>query len=108
MSNNLEPSSVASSSKDAGDQRLVLFDTVLVLEPAAPGSWRVREDRGFADRPRYLAFIQEVESGFEVMQVASTLTWSTFATMHSALVHVAITSRAIRMAQSRGDLAWLA
>lgn len=84
----------------------MLFDAALVLEPAAPGSWRVREDRG-TDLARYLAFIQEQETGFEVMQVADSFTWSTFPTMRAALTHVAITSRAVLVARSGSDLAWL-
>jgi hypothetical protein len=107
MSINLAQSAITSSPQVTEEQRLLLFDAALVLEPAAPGSWRVREDRGSTELARFLAFIQEQESGFEVMQVADKFTWSTFPTMRAALVHVALTSRAALVARSGSDLAWL-
>jgi hypothetical protein len=107
MTISLAPVLAASPVEASAEQRLVLFDAALVLEPAAPGSWRVRDDRGTTDLAQYLAFIQEQETGFEVMQVADHFTWSTFPTMRAALVHVAITSRAVLVARSGSDLAWL-
>jgi hypothetical protein len=107
MSIDLALSPVASTAGFPEEQRLMLFDAALVLEPAAPGSWRVREDRSSTELARFLAFIQEQESGFEVMQVADKFTWSTFPTMRAALVHVALTSRASLVARSGSDLAWL-
>lgn len=62
------------------------LDDALVLEFVPPGAWQVCDARVAArGAGRFLAFVEERDGRFEVMQLADKFVWSTFATMPSAL-----------------------
>ena len=64
----------------------------LQLEPAGVGSWRVCDSRVARGEGRFLAFIDEKDDEFEVMEFTDEFVWTTFPTMDDAFAHVARTT----------------
>ncbi|MBC7595358.1 MAG: hypothetical protein H7288_15705 [Kineosporiaceae bacterium] len=64
----------------------------LRLEPAGVGSWRVCDSRVARGEGRFLAFIDEKDDEFEVMEFTDEFVWTTFPTMNDAFAHVARTT----------------
>lgn len=83
------------------------LDDALVLEPAAPNSWRVCDSRISARADRILAFVEDKDGVFEVMQIADAFVWSTFPTMRAALTHVVLTNNAVILARPIDEWEWL-
>ena len=88
-------------------QRRIQLDEALLLEPAAPGSWRVCDGRIPRGDGRFLAFIDERDGAFEVMPLADDFVWSTFPTLRAALDHIVATSPAVLLGRPNGELAGL-
>ena len=88
-------------------QRRMQLDEALVLEAAAPGSWRVCDGRVAAGNGRFLGFVEERDGAFEVMQVANDFIWSTVPSMRDALDHIVATSPSMLLGRANGELAWL-
>ena len=63
----------------------------LVIERAGAGSWRVCDRRVACGEGRFVAFIDEKDDAFEVMEISDDFLWTTFPTMVDALAHVADT-----------------
>ena len=64
----------------------------LQLEPAGVGSWRVCDSRVARGEDRFLAFIDEKDDEFEVMEFTDEFVWTTCATMDDTFAHVAQTT----------------
>lgn len=60
----------------------------VLLEPAGENLWRVCDRRIASGQGRFIAFIEEKDHQFEVMQIADDFVWTAFATMEVALTHV--------------------
>lgn len=88
-------------------QRRIQLDEALVLDPAASGSWRVCDGRIPAGNGRFLAFVEERDGQFEVMQISEDFVWSTFPSMRAALDHIVATSPTVLVGRPNGELAWL-
>ena len=73
----------------------------LQLEPAGVGSWRVCDSRVARGEGRFLAFIDEKDDEFEVMEFTDEFVWTTFATMNDAFAHVARTTGASPTAETK-------
>ena len=73
----------------------------LQLEPAGVGSWRVCDSRIARGEGRFLAFIDEKDDEFEVMEFTDEFVWTTFATMNDAFAHVARTTGASPATESK-------
>ena len=73
----------------------------LHLEPAGVGSWRVCDSRVAHGEGRFLAFIDEKDDEFEVMEFTDEFVWTTFATMNDAFAHVARTTGASPTAETK-------
>jgi len=76
-------------------QRRIQLDEALLLEPVAPGSWRVCDARVAAGDGRFLGFVDERDGAFEVIQLAEDFVSSTFPSMRAALDHIVATSPAV-------------
>jgi hypothetical protein len=88
-------------------QRRIQLDEALVLEPVAPGSWRVCDARVPIGSGRFLGFVEVRDGAFEVMQVADDFVWSTLPTMRAALDHIVVTSPAVLLGRPNRERAWL-
>ena len=91
MTSFVASSSLISAKADRRDDHL---SDVLQLEPAGVGSWRVCDDRVACGEGRFLAFIDQKNDEFEVMEFTDEFVWTTFATMDDAFAHVARTTSA--------------
>ena len=56
------------------------------------GSWRVCDSRVARGEGRFLAFIDEKDDEFEVMEFTDEFVWTTFPSMDDAFAHVARTT----------------
>ena len=75
----------------------------LCLERAGVGSWRVCNSRVARGEGRFVAFIDEKDDAFEVMELADDFVWTGFPTMSEAFAHVA---RAIGEAPTAEPKVW--
>jgi hypothetical protein len=100
-------SATAGTELDALSRRNRLDDAV-VLEFVFPGAWRDCDARvARSGAGRFLAFVEELDGRFEVMQLADEFMWSSFATMRSALTHVVDTHPTVLAARPTGDPGWI-
>ena len=76
----------------------------LCLERAGVGSWRVCNCRVARGEGRFLAFIDEKDDEFEVMEITDDFVWTTFPTMSDAFAHVARMNGGLQAAEPK---AWL-
>ncbi len=76
----------------------------LCLERAGVGSWRVCNSRVARGEGRFLAFIDEKNDEFEVMELTDDFVWTTFPTMSDAFAHVARTNGELQAAEPK---AWI-
>ena len=76
----------------------------LSLERAGVGSWRVCNCRVARGEGRFLAFIDEKNDEFEVMEITDDFVWTTFPTMSDAFAHVARMNGGLQAAEPK---AWL-
>ena len=76
----------------------------LCLERAGARSWRVCNSRVARGQGRFLAFIDEKNDEFEVMELADDFVWTTFPTMSDAFAHVARTNGELQAAEPK---AWI-
>jgi hypothetical protein len=88
-------------------RRRARLDEALRLQYVAPGCWRVYDGPALSGHDPILAFIQQRDETFEVMQVAGDFVWTIFPTMRDALTHIVATSEAVLRARSAGELSWL-
>ena len=76
----------------------------LCLERAGARSWRVCNSRVARGQGRFLAFIDEKDDEFEVMELADDFVWTTFHSMSDAFAHVARTNGELQAAEPK---AWI-
>ena len=91
MTSFVSSSSLTPAKAGRRDDRLI---DALQLESAGVGSWRVCDGRVACGEGRFLAFIDEKDDEFEVMEFTDEFVWTTFATMDDAFAHVAQTTGA--------------
>ena len=86
------------------EQRDALPVSALRLERAGAKSWRVCNSRVARGQGRFLAFIDEKNDEYEVMELADDFVWTTFPTMSDAFAHVARTNGELQAAEPK---AWI-
>jgi hypothetical protein len=86
------------------------FDSLresLSLESAGLHSWRVCDCRVSGGQGRFLAFIEEKNGLFEVMQLGDVFVWTSFATIDDALTHIVETAAAYVTARPDREFSWI-
>lgn len=78
----------------------------LALEDAGVRSWRVCDCRVSRGPGRFLAFIEEKDDQFEVMQFGEGFVWTSFITIDEALAHIVRTAEAFVAARLSAESAW--